>query len=47
MVSAANLELLLGAADEDGDGQINYAEFCRLIWADDIDSMRADIRIDH
>jgi len=42
MVSDQNLNALLDQLDSDGDNQINYAEFCRLVWADhsSLDSLR-------
>lgn len=46
MISDHALDGLLSVLDVDGDGEINYAEFCRLIWADDesLESMRRDVR---
>ncbi len=34
------MDNLIDFADFDGDGQINYAEFCRCLTADDILSMK-------
>lgn len=39
-VSDAAMDNLIDFADFDGDGQINYAEFCRCLTADDILSMK-------
>ena len=39
-VSEAAIENLLDFADYDGDGEINYAEFCRVLTADDVMSMK-------
>jgi Ca2+-binding EF-hand superfamily protein len=40
MVSDAQLLKIIKMADYDGDGQINYAEFARLVDASDIYALK-------
>ena len=39
-ISHATIETLIDFADYDGDGEINYAEFARVLTADDVMAMK-------